>query len=80
MWEATARIPYGQLRSYGWIANEIGRPRAARAVGNALGSNRLPIIIPCHRVVSYDGSLGGFSGGLHWKEELLELEESVFIP
>ena len=80
VWEATARIPYGQLRSYGWIANEIGRPLAPRAVGQALGSNRLPIIIPCHRVVRSDGSLGGFSGGLHWKEGLLELERSVFMP
>lgn len=80
VWEATVRIPYGQLRSYGWIADEIGRPRAARAVGQALGVNQLPIIIPCHRVVRFDGSLGGFSGGLHWKEELLRLEESEFMP
>ena len=79
VWEATIRIPYGQLRSYGWIADEIGRPRAARAVGQALGANRLPIIIPCHRVVRFDGSLGGFSGGLHWKEELIELEEAEFV-
>ncbi len=80
VWEATARIPYGQLRSYGWIANEIGRPLAPRAVGQALGSNRLPIIITCHRVVRSDGSLGGFSGGLHWKEGLIELERAVFVP
>ena len=80
VWEANSRIPYGQLRSYGWIADKIGRPRAARAVGQALGANRLPIIIPCHRVVRSDGSLGGFSGGLHWKEELIELENAVFVP
>ncbi len=79
VWQATARISYGQLRSYGWIASEIGRPRAARAVGQALGANRLPIIIPCHRVIRSDGSLGGFSGGLHWKEELIKLEEAVFL-
>ena len=80
VWEAASRIPYGQLRSYGWLANEIGRPRAARAVGQALGANRLPIIIPCHRVVRSDGGLGGFSGGLHWKEKLIELEKAVFVP
>jgi O-6-methylguanine DNA methyltransferase len=80
VWEANARIPYGQLRSYGWIAAEIGRPGSARAVGQALGANRLPIIIPCHRVVRSDGSLGGFSGGLHWKEELIRLEQAVFMP
>ena len=79
VWEATSRIPCGQLRSYGWIAAEIGRPRAARAVGQALGTNRLPIIIPCHRVVRSDGSLGGFSGGLHWKEELIKLEGATFL-
>jgi methylated-DNA-[protein]-cysteine S-methyltransferase len=78
VWEATAEIPYGQLRSYGWIANHIGRPRTARAVGQALGANPLPIIIPCHRVVRSDGSLGGFSGGLHWKEKLIELEAKVW--
>ena len=79
VWEATSRIPYGQLRSYGWIAAEIGRSHAARAVGQALGTNRLPIIIPCHRVVRSDGSLGGFSGGLHWKEELIKLEGATFL-
>ena len=79
VWEATARIPYGQLRSYGWIAAEIGRPRAARAVGSALGANLLPIIIPCHRVIRSDGSLGGFSAGLHLKERLIELEKAVFV-
>ena len=79
VWEATARIPYGQLRSYGWLAAEIGRPNSARAVGQALGANRLPIIVPCHRVLRSDGSLGGFSGGLHRKEELIELEKAEFI-
>lgn len=80
VWEATVRIPYGQLRSYGWIAAQIGRPQAARAVGQALGANRLPIVIPCHRVIRSDGSLGGFSGGLHWKEELTKLEKAIFVP
>jgi len=80
VWEATFKIPYGQLRSYGWLAAEIGRPQAARAVGQALGANRLPIVIPCHRVIRSDGSLGGFSGGLHWKEELIKLERAIFVP
>ena len=73
---ATYSIPYGQLQSYGWIADRIGRPGAARAVGQALGLNRLPILVPCHRVVRSDGSLGGFSAGLHWKKRLLNLENS----
>jgi methylated-DNA-[protein]-cysteine S-methyltransferase len=80
VWEATRNIPYGQLRCYGWIAAEIGRPKAARAVGQALGANRLPIVIPCHRVVRSDGSLGGFSGGLYWKQRLIELERAVLVP
>ena len=77
VWETAFKIPYGQLRSYGWIAEHIGRSRAARAVGQALGVNRLPIIIPCHRVIRSDGSLGGFSGGLHWKEKLIGLESII---
>lgn len=79
VWKATSKIPYGQLRSYGWVAAEIGRPKAARAVGQALGANRIPIIIPCHRVLRSDGSLGGFSAGLNWKTELIDLEKAVFI-
>ena len=79
VWAATRSIPYGQLRSYKWIAAEIGRSQAARAVGQALGANRLPIIIPCHRVIRSDGSLGGFSGGLHWKEKLIKLEKATFV-
>ena len=78
VWETTASIPYGQLRSYGAIAAAISRPQAARAVGQALGVNRLPIIIPCHRVIRSDGSLGGFSGGLHWKKKLIQLEKAAF--
>jgi methylated-DNA-[protein]-cysteine S-methyltransferase len=78
VWEAAKKIPFGQLRSYGWLAAEIHRPRASRAVGQALGDNPLPIIIPCHRVVRSDGSLGGFSGGLDWKKRLIRLEKVVF--
>ena len=76
VWEATRQIPYGETRSYGWIAKQIGKPGAARAVGHALGKNPLPIIIPCHRVISSDGTLGGFSGGLAMKKRLLALEKN----
>jgi methylated-DNA-[protein]-cysteine S-methyltransferase len=75
VWEVTKSIPYGELRTYGWVAYQIGKPKSARAVGNALGSNPIPIIIPCHRVVGSDGSLHGFSGGLHWKQRLIDLEK-----
>jgi methylated-DNA-[protein]-cysteine S-methyltransferase len=71
----TAKIPYGEVRSYRWIAQQIGKPRASRAVGNALARNPIPIIIPCHRVVRTDGSLGGYALGLGWKRRLLELEK-----
>src|SRR2546427_3668832 len=71
--QETRRIPYGQTRTYGEVAKAIGRPAAARAVGLALGKNRTCILIPCHRVVATNG-LGGFSGGIRWKEDLLALE------
>ena len=74
VWSAARNIPYGQLRNYGWLAAQIGRPKAAHAVGQALGANPLPIIIPCHRIIRNDGSLGGFSGGLVWKKKLISLE------
>ena len=74
VWETARFIPYGEVRSYGWVAARIGRPKAARAVGQALGRNPLPVIIPCHRVLAGDGSLGGFSGGLEMKRLLLKLE------
>jgi O-6-methylguanine DNA methyltransferase len=61
--ECVRRIPYGTLRSYKWVAREIGHPRATRPVGQALSRNPLPVVIPCHRVVNSDGSLGGYSGG-----------------
>ena len=72
--EAVARIPYGSTRSYGEIAGAVGNPRGARAVGQAVGSNPLPLLIPCHRVLAVDGGLGGFGGGLKWKRYLLALE------
>ena len=74
VWSSCRSIPYGQTRSYGWIAAQIGKPGASRAVGSALGKNPVPIIVPCHRVLSADGSIGGFSGGLATKKKLLELE------
>jgi len=80
VWEKTRLIPYGETRSYGWVAEQIGEPRAARAVGQALGKNPLPIIVPCHRVVASDGKLGGFGGGVEMKRHLLSLETSAGTP
>lgn len=77
VWEALRRIPFGETRSYAQVADMIGRPGAARAVGGANGCNRVPLIVPCHRVIAADGSLGGFSGGLHLKEKLLEHERQI---
>jgi methylated-DNA-[protein]-cysteine S-methyltransferase len=71
---ATARVPFGRTSTYGVIAERIGRPRAARAVGNALGSNPIPVVIPCHRVLRSGGALGGYAGGVERKERLLALE------
>lgn len=72
---ALQKIPYGETRSYGDIAAQIGKPRAVRAVGAANGRNPIPIIIPCHRVIGANGSLTGFGGGLDTKRYLLELEQ-----
>jgi methylated-DNA-[protein]-cysteine S-methyltransferase len=74
VWAALAAIPYGELRSYRDIAQSIAKPKAVRAVGAANGSNPLPIVVPCHRVIGADGSLTGFAGGLQAKTFLLELE------
>jgi O-6-methylguanine DNA methyltransferase len=74
VWNAARRIPYGQVRTYGWIAEKIGDPYCARAVGGALGKNPVPIFVPCHRVVGSHGWLGGFSAGLRVKESLLAIE------
>jgi len=71
---ACAAIPYGETRSYTDLARQVGRAGAARAVGSAMAHNPLPLIIPCHRVLRSDGSLGGFGGGLPLKERLLKLE------
>ena len=74
VWEELRRIPFGETRSYGEIAQAIGRPGAARAVGRANGANPIPIVVPCHRVIGSDGSLTGFGGGLEAKSRLLEIE------
>ena len=77
MWRilsATAAIPFGSVSTYGAVAREAGSPRGYRAAGNALGSNPMPIVIPCHRVLHGDGGIGGYTGGLERKRTLLELE------
>jgi methylated-DNA-[protein]-cysteine S-methyltransferase len=68
------KIPFGETRSYGWLAKKVGKAGAARAVGQALKRNPIPIIIPCHRVIRDDGTIGGFSMGVNIKERLLALE------
>jgi AraC family transcriptional regulator of adaptative response/methylated-DNA-[protein]-cysteine methyltransferase len=77
VWAALREIPYGQTRTYADIAEEIGEPAAIRAVGSACGANRVPLTIPCHRVIRTDGTLGGFGWGLEVKEELLSREGSL---
>lgn len=72
--EETLRIPPGETRSYGWLAERVGSPRAARAVGRVMATNPMPFVVPCHRVVASDGSLGGYGAGLALKEALLRLE------
>jgi methylated-DNA-[protein]-cysteine S-methyltransferase len=76
VWKALLTIPYGETRSYGEIAEQIGAPGAARAVGLANGRNPIAIIVPCHRVIGASGSLTGYGGGLDRKKTLLELEKS----
>ena len=74
VWKELLRIPYGETRSYGDIAKALGKPAAARAVGMANHNNPVAIVIPCHRVVGQNGSLTGYAGGLHLKEQLLSIE------
>ena len=76
VWEITRLIPYGETRSYAWVAKQIKKPMAVRAVGQALGNNPLPVVVPCHRVVASNG-VGGFSGGLEMKRRLLHLEAAA---
>jgi methylated-DNA-[protein]-cysteine S-methyltransferase len=74
VWEAVARVEWGQTRSYGQLAKQLGRPGASRAVGRANGANPVPLVVPCHRVIGSDGSLTGFAGGVKTKAWLLERE------
>jgi O-6-methylguanine DNA methyltransferase len=74
VWSQVVRIPYGATATYGDIAQLVGKPKASRAVGGAMGANPLPIVIPCHRVIGAGGALTGFGSGLGVKETLLRLE------
>jgi methylated-DNA-[protein]-cysteine S-methyltransferase len=74
VWRQIAKIPRGETRSYAWLAKMTGRPKAVRAAANACGANPIPLIIPCHRVIKSDGTIGGFSGPLRLKKRLLRLE------
>ena len=80
VWQELAKIPYGQTMSYGQMAKNIDRPKASRAVGAANGANRLPIVLPCHRVIGANKSLTGFGGGLKTKEYLLNFEQKIAPP
>ena len=77
VWKSLLTIPYGKTRSYKWLAQSIKNPNSARAVGNANGQNPLSIIIPCHRVIRENGELGGYTGGIQIKRNLLELEKAI---
>ncbi len=79
VWGAAKSIPYGEVRSYRWLSEQIGQPKAYRAVGGALRRNPAPIFIPCHRVICSDGGLGGYSVGLRIKRLLLEFEKGKAI-
>ena len=76
-WLALREIPRGETRSYGWLARRVGHAESPRAIGAAVGSNPIPLWLPCHRVVASDGSLHGFGGGLAMKQALLELEGAL---
>ncbi|MER6157801.1 methylated-DNA--[protein]-cysteine S-methyltransferase [Streptomyces sp. NPDC001868] len=79
VWEQLARIPYGETRSYGELADALGNPKASRAVGLANGKNPVGIIVPCHRVVGSDGSLTGYGGGMERKRRLLDFERGAAL-
>lgn len=78
VWKRLMDIPYGETRSYQWVAEQIGNPKACRAVGYANGKNPIPIIIPCHRVIQKNGLLGGYTGGIDIKKRLLEIENNSY--
>ena len=78
--KATLSIPMGETRTYQWIAQQIGRPKAVRAVGQALRKNPFPLLIPCHRVINSDGKLGGYAGQYDGKKaSLLAVEQKIFV-
>ncbi|RKY32059.1 MAG: hypothetical protein DRP74_03395 [Candidatus Omnitrophota bacterium] len=77
VYKAVSTIPLGEVRSYKWVAKKAGKPRALRAVGQILKRNPYPLIIPCHRVISSNGSLGGYIFGKHKKKALLDLEQRI---
>jgi O-6-methylguanine DNA methyltransferase len=79
VWEICAAIPYGQTRTYAQLAIEAGSPRAFRAVGSAMASNPVPIVVPCHRVLGSSGSLVGFGGGIEQKRRLLDMEAGSLL-
>lgn len=74
VWLTLKEVPYGETRTYKWLAERIGNPQAYRAVGQALSRNPIPIILPCHRIIESDGSIGGYSSGIDIKRRLLEIE------
>jgi len=78
VWDTVYGIPYGEVRSYDWVAKQVGTPKKVRAVGQALKRNRLPIVIPCHRVINKSGDWGGFSAGVELKRELLKIEGRIW--
>jgi len=80
VWDGARKVPWGTTCSYADLGQQIGRGRgAARAIGQALGANPIPILVPCHRFLAADGSLGGFSAGLKWKQTLLETERIALV-
>ncbi|MFF0199733.1 methylated-DNA--[protein]-cysteine S-methyltransferase [Streptomyces sp. NPDC005017] len=79
VWEQLVRIPYGETRSYGQLADALGNPNASRAVGLANGKNPVSLIVPCHRVVGADGSLTGYGGGIARKQRLLDFERGAVL-
>jgi methylated-DNA-[protein]-cysteine S-methyltransferase len=79
VWLSLREVPYGETRTYKWLAERIGNPQAVRAVGHAIGSNPIPIVLPCHRIIGSDGSLVGYTGGIDVKRRLLDLEYYYLI-
>jgi len=74
VWEAICDVPYGETRTYKWLAERVGSPEGSRAVGQALSKNPIPIVVPCHRIIESNGKIGGYSSGVRIKRRLLEME------